>query len=451
MTSVPEKNLLIVDDEEEHLQSLRRIFQREGYRTEVARSGREAIERLRTEKAHVVLTDLVMPGDVSGMDVLKNVRTLGLESQVILMTAYGDVETAVEAMKTGAYDFITKPISKVQVVQTVRRAIDKILLLEENRQLRARLDAVDSVSELVGSSASFRKVMDILVQAAPSTATILILGDSGTGKELFARAIHRLSGREKQDLVAVNCAALPESLLEAELFGYEKGAFTGAMQRREGRLMAAHQGTLFLDEIADMSLPLQAKLLRVLQDGQFERLGSSTPIRSDFRLVAATNRNLKEEVEARRFREDLFYRLNGITLNLPPLRDRQEDIPPLVQHFIRRYCEKNGKPVKGITNKAVEWLSAQAWPGNVRELEKAIERAVILSNREVLDAGDFGEGEGDVASVPPQITIPFGLTLEEIENRVIRETLLRTAGDKKLAAQILGISVRTIYRWEDKE
>lgn len=444
-----EKNILIVDDEEEHLRSLKRLFEKESYLVTTATRGKKAIEILRAESFQVVLTDLKMPGEVDGLDILKTVSTLGLDCQVILMTAFGTVETAVEAMKTGAYDFITKPIRKLQVVKTVERAMEKMALLEENRELRMKLEQADGMAEIIGSSPALQKPLTLIRQAAPSTANIIIQGDSGTGKELFARAIHRLSGREKKSFVAVNCAALPESILESELFGYERGAFTGAFQRKDGRIMAAHGGTLFLDEIGDMSIALQAKLLRVLQEGEVERLGSTTPIKVDFRLLCATNRNMKEEVAKQHFREDLFYRINTITLQLPILEDRKDDIPLLCQHFIRRYSEKNGKPVKNITNKAMEMLIHHPWPGNVRELENAVERAVVLSTGDILQPHDFME-DSPTDQTPSELSIPFGVTLEEIERRIIKETLRRTAGDKKLAAQILGIAVRTIYRKLDQ-
>jgi two-component system response regulator HydG len=447
--NLTEKSILIVDDEPEHLISLERIFTKEGYQVETAARGREAIEKLRSKTPHVVLTDLIMPGEVDGLDVLKTVRTLNLDSQVILMTAYGTVETAVQAMKSGAYDFITKPVRKLQVIKTVERAMEKVSLLEENRELKLRLEQADAGSDIIGSSAAIRKPITLLKQAAPSTATILIQGESGTGKELFAKAVHRTSDRRNKAFIAVNCAALPESILEAELFGYERGAFTGAYQRKDGRIMAAHEGSLFLDEIGDMSLTLQAKLLRVLQEGEIERLGSSVTIKADFRLIAATNQNLKELVENGHFREDLYYRLNVITIQIPPLRDRKDDIPLLAQHFIRHYSKKNSKSIKGITNDTIDLLVNNPWPGNVRELEKAVERAVVLSTSDVLRPTDFFD---DIPrqTAPQSIQVPFGSTLEDIEMTVIRETLKRTAGDKKLAAQILGIAVRTIYRKLDQ-
>ncbi|RJO68524.1 MAG: sigma-54-dependent Fis family transcriptional regulator [Myxococcales bacterium] len=444
-----EKRILIIDDEEEHLRSLERIFQKEGFDVATASRGKDAIDKLRDNPPPVILTDLIMPGETDGLDILKTVKSLSLDSQVILMTAYGTVETAVQAMKSGAYDFITKPIRKLQVVKTVDRALEKMTLIEENRLLRARLEQVGATSEIIGSSTALQRPLTLLQQAAPSTATILVQGESGTGKELFARGVHRLSGRQGA-FVAVNCAALPESILESELFGHERGAFTGAFQRKEGRIMAAHQGTLFLDEIGDMSLTLQAKLLRVLQEGEFERVGGAAPVKVDFRLVAATNHDLEADVEAKRFRQDLYYRLNTITIQLPPLRDRRDDVLLLTQHFVRLYCEKNHKPLKGIAHKAMEMLENHAWPGNVRQLEKTIERAVVLSTQEVLQPTDFFE-EAPAAEPDAGYIIPFGLSLEEIERRIIRETLRRTAGDKKLAAQVLGIASRTIYRKLDQD
>ncbi len=448
---VIEKTILIVDDETEHLLSLERLFQKEGYSVSTASRGKEALDKMRSERFHVVLTDMIMPGEVDGLDILKTARTLQLESQIILMTAYGTIETAVEAMKSGAYDFITKPIRKVQVTKTVERAMEKMSLLEENRQLREQLEQVSGRAQIIGSSAAIRKPLKILEQAAPTTAPILIQGESGTGKELFARAIHRQSGRNKKNFVAVNCAALPETILESELFGYERGAFTGATQRKDGRIMAAHEGTLFLDEIGDMSLSLQAKLLRVLEEGEFERLGSTTSIKVDFRLIAATNRQLLQEVAEKRFREDLYYRLNGIPITLPPLRERKDDISLLTQHFVKRHCEENGVKTKGISHKTLDSLLAYKWPGNVRELEKKVQRAVILSAEDTLQPVDFFEEEAKPsATQAADFTVPFGLTLEEIEHQVIKETLARTGGDKKLTAQILGIAVRTIYRKIDQ-
>jgi len=354
-------------------------------------------------------------------------------------------------MKEGAYDFVTKPLKRAHVVRIIRNALEKQSLLVENRSLKAQL-AEKRRRAIIGTSLAWRRTMDIVMQAAPSEATVLLLGESGTGKELLARALHENSARAKGPFIAVNCAAIPESILEAELFGYEKGAFTGASTARDGRFEAAHGGTLFLDEIGEISRHVQVKLLRVLQEGEIERLGGSgKPRRIDVRIVAATNVNLAEEVKAGRFREDLYYRLNVIPVNVPPLRDRRDDISLLAQHFVQVYAEKNGKAITGLSPTALERLTEYGWPGNVRELENAIERAVVLTRaghtvidedalpREIRDATP---GTASATS----LTFPIGMPLAEIEMRVIHETLRHTRGDKRLTAKLLGIATRTIYR-----
>jgi two-component system response regulator HydG len=346
---------------------------------------------------------------------------------------------------------VTKPLKRAHVVRIVRNALEKQSLLVENRSLKAQL-AEKRRRAIIGTSLAWRRTMDIVMQAAPSEATVLLLGESGTGKELLARALHDNSARAKSPFVAVNCAAIPESILEAELFGYEKGAFTGATVARDGRFEAAHGGTLFLDEIGEISRHVQVKLLRVLQEGEIERLGGGgKPRRIDVRIVAATNVNLAEEVKAGRFREDLYYRLNVIPVSVPPLRDRRDDIPLLAQHFVQVYAEKNGKAISGCSPAAIERLSEYGWPGNVRELENAIERAVVLTRagqtiideealpREIRDASP---GTASATS----LTFPIGMPLAEIEMRVIHETLRHTRGDKRLTAKLLGIATRTIYR-----
>jgi len=398
----------------------------------------------------VLLTDLMMP-NTTGMDLLRAAKTIAPETEVVLMTAYGTVETAVDAMKEGAYDFVTKPLKRAHVVRIVRNALEKQSLLVENRSLKAQL-AEKRRRAIIGTSLAWRRTMDIVMQAAPSEATVLLLGESGTGKELLARSLHDNSARAKGPFIAVNCAAIPESILEAELFGYEKGAFTGASTARDGRFEAANGGTLFLDEIGEISRHVQVKLLRVLQEGEIERLGAGGKSRRiDIRLIAATNVDLAGEVKGGRFREDLFYRLNVIPVNVPPLRDRRDDIPLLAQHFVQVYAEKNGKAISGCSPAAIERLSEYGWPGNVRELENAIERAVVLTraNHTVIDEDalpreirDATPGTASASS----LTFPLGMPLAEIEMRVIHETLRHTRGDKRLTAKLLGIATRTIYR-----
>ena len=445
------QTVLVVDDERGIVESLAKIFEREGIAVLSAYDGQGGLDLLRKHRVAVLLTDLMMPG-MSGMDLLKNARTVAPETEVVLMTAYGTVETAVEAMKEGAYDFVTKPLKRAHVVRIVRNALEKQSLVVENRALRAQL-AEKRRRAIVGTSLAWRRTMDLVMQAAPSEATVLLLGESGTGKELLARAIHEHSPRAVRPFVPVNCSAIPESILEAELFGYEKGAFTGATGRREGRFEAADGGTLLLDEIGEISPQVQVKLLRVLQAGEFERLGAGgRPTRADIRLVAATNKDLPRAVREGRFREDLYYRLNVISVLTPPLRDRRDDIPLLIEHFIQVYREKNGKPIVGCSRRAFELLCDYGWPGNVRELENAIERAVVLTRSTSLCEEDLPREVRDptlsgAAAGPGRVlSFPIGTPLEEVERQAIHETLRHTKGDKRLAAQLLGIATRTIYR-----
>jgi len=442
----PARAVLVVDDEAGIVESLEKIFRREGFTVLTARNGTEGLELLRRHRVGVLLSDLMMPG-TSGMDLLRAAKTIAPETEVVLMTAYGTVETAVDAMREGAYDFVTKPLKRAHVVRVIKNALEKQSLVTENRALKAQLTDRRRRA-IIGTSLPWRRTMDIVHQAAPSEATVLLLGESGTGKELLARALHDNSHRAKHPFVAINCSAIPESILEAELFGYEKGAFTGAATTREGRFEAASGGTLFLDEIGEISRHVQVKLLRVLQEGEIERLGGGgKPRRVDLRLVAATNVDLAEEVRAGRFREDLFYRLNVIPVHVPPLRDRREDVPILVQHFIHLYAEKNGKPISGCSPAALARLADYGWPGNVRELENAIERAVVLTRTGAIDEDALpGEVRNAAAAGAPGMTFAIGTPLADIEMRVIRETLRHTRGDKRLAATLLGIATRTIYR-----
>jgi two-component system response regulator HydG len=453
----PAKVVLVVDDEAGIVESLTKIFQREGLHVLAATDGAAGLELLRKHRVGVLLTDLMMPR-TTGMDLLKAAKTVAPETEVVLMTAYGTVETAVQAMKEGAYDFVTKPLKRAHVVRIVKNALEKQSLVVENRVLRAQL-AEKRQRAIIGTSLAWRRTMEIVHQAAPSDATVLLLGESGTGKELLARALHTGSGREGKPFVAINCAAIPESILEGELFGYEKGAFTGATSAREGRFEAAHGGTLFLDEIGEMSRHVQVKLLRVLQEGEIERLGGGgKPRPIDIRLIAATNVDLTRAVQEGRFREDLYYRLNVISINVPPLRERRDDIALLAQHFLHVYAEKNGKAIAGFTQRALDLLCDYAWPGNVRELENAIERAVVLSRGDTLDENALpreialygglpgGLHGGPGAAGAGALSFHIGTPLADIEMSVIRETLRHTAGDKRLAAKLLGIATRTIYR-----
>jgi two-component system response regulator HydG len=383
---------------------------------------------------------------VDGQALLKASRAMRPEVEVVLMTAYATVETAVNAMREGAYDFVTKPLKRHSLVKAVQKAMEKQALVMENRDLKAQLAAIGTRA-LVGSSPAYRAFMEVLGQAAPSTASVLLVGESGTGKELAARFIHEASPRTRAPFIAINCGALPEGILEAELFGVEKGAFTGAVARKEGRFERAHGGTLFLDEVGEMSPAAQVRLLRVLQEGELERLGGTQTLKVDVRVVAATNKDLAREIQEGRFREDLYYRLNVVEVRIPSLQSRREDVPLLANHFLQRYAAKNGKPVRAFTDAALTVLEGYAWPGNVRELEHAVERAVVLSRGEQIDLHDLPEAvrKGPMGAAS-QIIIPVGTPMEEVERRVIHETLRHTKGDKNLAARMLGIAARTIYR-----
>jgi DNA-binding NtrC family response regulator len=436
--------VLVVDDEPANVTSLEKIFQKEGMRVLTADGARTALELLRMHRVDVVLTDLMMPG-VSGLELLKAAKQIAPDVEVVMMTAHGTVETAVQAMRESAYDFVEKPLKRVSIVKSVRKAAERRSLSLENRELREELKVLTG-REIVGSSPALRRVLDIATQAAPSSATVLILGESGTGKELLARYIHQHSTRASSAFVPVNCSAIPETILEAELFGHEKGAFTGAHQRREGRFARAHGGTLFLDEIGELSPTVQVKLLRVLQEGEYEPIGGDV-VQADVRVVAATNKDLRAEVAAGRFRDDLYYRLNVIALTAPPLRTRREDIPLLVDHFLGVYCKKNNRSRLEATREALDALCDYSWPGNVRELENVIERAAVLCKERKLTPDDLPDTVREKASLEEStITFSVGTPLDEVEHRLIRETLRHAKGDKSVAAQLLGISTRTIYR-----
>jgi two-component system response regulator HydG len=435
--------ILIVEDDKNNLLSLEKIFKRESLEVFTSLDGREALELVRKHQVDVVLTDLMMPG-MGGDDLLKAIKSISPDTEVVLMTAYGTVGTAVDAMKTGAYDFVEKPLKRGAIVKTIQKALEKHSLVLENRSLKQRLSKFEKRA-LIGNSQVFRNTVDLAVQAAPSQATILILGESGTGKELIAKTIHENSTRARGPFIAVNCAALPETIMEAELFGYERGAFTGAVQRREGRFKLAGGGTIFLDEVAEMSPAVQIKLLRVLQESEIDPLGGKTT-KVDVRVVAATNQDLQEEVTRGNFREDLYYRLNVIVVNLPPLRQRLDDVPLLADHFLGLHAERNNREIPSISPEALELMTNYYWPGNVRELENAVERAVVLAKSNTVTPADLPPSLVQGEKYEGQVSFSIGTPLGEIELRMIRETLRHTKGDKKLAARLLGIAPRTIYR-----
>ncbi|HSF07341.1 MAG TPA: sigma-54 dependent transcriptional regulator [Methylomirabilota bacterium] len=438
--------ILVADDDPGLRESLERTLTREGYGVVTASDGRAALERLQAGNIDLMLTDLKMPG-LSGLDLLRAAKAMSPDIDVILLTAFGTVEEAVKAMKEGAYDFLSKPFRREQLLKLIDKALERRSLIAQNRALRQQLEDLRAKGQLIGNSAAFRRVITLVEQVADSTATVLIQGESGTGKELVARAVHECSPRRNGPFVAVNCAALPETLLESELFGYERGAFTGAAGRKEGRFEMADGGTLFLDEVADLSLVTQPKILRVLQEGEFERLGGTRTIRVDVRVVAATNQDLPQMVREKRFREDLYYRLNVITVNVPTLRERPEDIGLLASHFLRVYAAKNNRRLEGFTDEALRRLEGYSWPGNVRQLENVIERTVVLARDRLIDARDLPEEVGGIKSPPRDAILSLiGTPLAEIEQRLLDETLRITDGNKTQAAKLLGIDVRTVAR-----
>ncbi|MBK7703200.1 MAG: sigma-54-dependent Fis family transcriptional regulator [bacterium] len=437
--------ILVVDDEPELCQALGRLLGRNGYRTLTAGNGEEALEILRQEPVPLVLTDLMMPR-LNGVDLLKAVKIIAPATEVVIVTGHGTIETAVEAMRMGAYDFIEKPFTASLTLNVVRKALEKQQLIAENRELRRMLSEDTGRGDIVGMSEVMRRVLDTVRQVAPSKATVLLTGESGTGKEVVAASLHRWGDRAGRPLVKVSCAAIPETLLESELFGYEKGAFTGATGRRRGRFEAAHGGTLFLDEVGELPMSVQIKLLRVLQDATFERLGSNDPIVVDVRLVAATNADLEDLVARGLFREDLYYRLNVINIDLPPLRARTGDVVLLAGFFLKFAGEKNGKKIDGFTRAALDALQRYSWPGNVRELENCVERAVVLSKGGLIDVDVLPQAVRAGKRVIETVSFPVGTTLHDAEMELIRATLESTGGDKETAARILGIASRTIYR-----
>ena len=440
-----EASILVVDDETAHLETLERLFDKEGYEVLTAEDGDDALDILRDRSVNLVITDLKMPG-TDGMDLLRLTKKLRPDTEVILMTAFGTVERAVRGMKEGAYDFVSKPIKRARILKAAEKALEKQALVAENQKLKAELADLKSDRNIVGQSPALRDSLEMVRQVADSDATVLLTGESGTGKELFARMIGDLSHRSDKPFVTVNCASLPESILESELFGYEEGAFTGATQDKPGRFEVADGGTVFLDEIGEVPPSVQVKLLRVLQEGTFERLGANEPTQVDVRVIAATHVDLEQAMDEGRFREDLYYRLNVVNIDIPPLRERLEDVPLLAEHFLKMYRDANSTEIDGIESDALDALTDYRWPGNVRELENVIERAVVLDTDGVIGTDDLPETVLEQSEQSRSIQIPLGTPLEEIEQTVLRETLRMTDGDKKLTAKLLGIATRTVYR-----
>jgi two-component system, NtrC family, response regulator HydG len=439
-----DKKLLIIDDEKSIVESLTRALAGLELKLLTSNDPEKALERIKAEDPGVVISDLKMP-KMDGLELLGKIKLHNPNIQVIMITGHGTIDEAVTAMKKGAYDFIPKPFNKQEIIAVVHRAFDKVALLNENLQLKEKLKKTQAPSFEFGKSRVFKALVDRASQAAASDATVLILGESGTGKEVLAQHIFSNSQRVGQPFITVNCAAIPETLLEAELFGYKKGAFTGAYADKKGKFQEANGGTLFLDEIGEMPLHVQPKLLRVLQEGEISPVGGSAQ-KVDVRIIAATNKNLRKQVEAGLFREDLFYRLNVIPLQIPPLRQRQEDLHSLISHFINKYCKKNKKQNLSVSADALRIMENYPWPGNVRELETAIERAVILCLGHQVTPEDLPDELSHAGDGDSQVYVGKGMTLEQIEMMVIQNSLKRNHGDKQKTAEELGISLRTIYR-----
>jgi DNA-binding NtrC family response regulator len=436
-------HILVVDDEEIMCESLAAWMREDGYAVETASSGREAVEKARCRDFAICFVDLKMPGGMDGIETMMEIRRLHPAASIIIITAYATVDTAITAMKEGAQEYIVKPANPAEISLLVERIIKVKNLERENTILRKKLTRSYRVHDIISKNAKMQELLQLTREVASLRSTVLIQGESGTGKELVARAIHYSGGRAGRPFIAVSCAALAETLLETELFGHEKGSFTGAAQMKKGKFEMADGGTIFLDEIGDISPKLQMDLLRVLQERCFYRVGGSEEVQLDTRVIAATHVNLQEAVQQGRFREDLYYRLNVIEIHLPPLRERRDDVPLLAQHFIDRLSHELGKPVDGITESGLRVLMDYEWPGNVRELQNAIERAIVTCRSGVLSAEDFAflstrqEANG--------LKIPANCSLQDLEKKAIVLTLQRTQGNMKEAAAVLGVDRSTLY------
>lgn len=440
--------VLVVDDKDSMRNMLTETLMDEGFQVDAAADGNRAIELIKNKTYDVVLTDLKMPG-ISGLEVLAKTKDIDTDTAVIVMTAYGTIEDAVEAMKNGAYDFLTKPFDTKHLVVLVNRALENRRLVAENSLLREELASRDGFHEIIGRNELMLEINNLITKVSKSDASVLLQGESGTGKELFARAIHRLSNRVDKPFIAINCAAIPGELLENELFGSEKGAYTGANARKMGKFEIAHTGTVFLDEIGDMEMALQAKLLRVLQQRSFERLGGTKTIEVDVRVIAATNMALPGLIQEKKFREDLYYRLSVFPVNIPPLRDRADDVPELADHFLAKYCREMNKPTKSMSRDAMRIMEKYHWPGNVRELENTIERAVILAEGKKITPDHLAIR----LRRTDDIQLRDGAGLKEIgaaaqakaEKGTIIRILKQTRGNKRQCAKVLQIDYTTLF------
>ncbi|MFH1743068.1 MAG: sigma-54 dependent transcriptional regulator [bacterium] len=440
-----QRRILIVDNDETMASTLARVVSQDGHQAVIALSGHEGLQLVADYAPDLVITDMVMPG-MDGISFVRSLKAIDPTLPVIMITGHGSIDNAVEVMREGAFHYFTKPVRMRELLLHVTKALNNREALAENRYLKEQLQKRYRHETIIGRSRAMREVMSHVEQVAPSTATVLITGETGTGKEVVAEAIHFLSPRAGRPLVKVNCGALPDTLVESELFGHVRGAFTGAHRDRQGRFEVADTGTIFLDEIGLMSMAAQVRLLRVLQEGEFERVGGSSPVKVNVRVVAATNQPLEKAVEERRFREDLYYRVKVFHIHLPPLRDRWEDIAILAHHFMTKYAEQNGKRLIGFGVKAMEILESYSWPGNVRELENAIEYAVVLARSDRITASDLPRDLRPSEEPDDRIIVPVGISAKDVEGILVRRTLDLTRGDKESAAAMLGFSLRTLYR-----
>jgi len=442
--------ILVVDDEPLQRGILKTILDSEGYETYIAASGKEALAIAKKIHPEIILTDLKMEG-MDGIELLEAIPKEPFEPSIIIITAHGTISSAVEAVKKGAFDYLTKPIDKDTLLLIIRRAVERASLLKENIHLQRELFDKFKIEGIIGKSAKMQKPIEVIKRIAPSTATVLIRGESGTGKELIAKAIHYNSPRRIKPFTAINCAAIPDNLFESELFGYEPGAFTGAVSRKEGLFQITNGGTLFLDEIGDLPLPMQSKLLRTLQDKEIRRVGGKETIKVDVRIITATNKDLEKELVMKNFREDLYYRLKVVTIDLPPLRERTEDIPELVNFFINKYNREFGKRIKSTEPAALKILSEYHWPGNIRQLETVIERAVLMNDRGTITARDI---QDELRSGRPAGQLNYdipdeGIDFENLEKELIQKAMIKAGGVATKAARLLGMSYKTfIYRLE---
>ncbi len=436
--------ILVADDEKNIREGLGAYLELDGYDAILASDGKEAIQEIERSGVDLLITDLRMPA-LSGGELLKIVASRYPSIPVIVLTGHGTVEDAVEAMRNGAYDFITKPVNLDHLSLLIKRALERKELARRNEELLQEIESQKKISSIVGHSPAIRRIFELVRKVAPTKASVLITGESGVGKELVADALHNLSPRSDKPFIKVHCAALAESLLESELFGHEKGSFTGAQARKKGRFELANEGTLFLDEIGEINQNVQIKILRVLQEKRFERVGGEESLEVDVRVVAATNRDLKEEIQKGAFREDLYYRLNVVNIHVPPLRERKDDIPLLAQAFLAEFASDNGKAIDGFDPKARAAIFAYGWPGNVRELRNCIESAVVMASGPLIGMDDLPPGVRKSAE-ESVVRIPIGSSLSDAEKALIRDTLAAQGGNKSKTAEILGIGRKTLYQ-----